>query len=143
MIPHIDKSTIFESLQAAIDAVYGCEECLAHAWHKGQSKQKYNGGPLKKITLCCNHCERPWPTHSLSIDPSDHRKGKSIQIDCPAHVNLSCAGGPWHITKAVWQHNHDQEIPPGGKAPRPPTQTQHNVVARFSSANVRGMSAVE
>ncbi|KAF5378116.1 hypothetical protein D9615_007548 [Tricholomella constricta] len=132
ILGNICEGSVFSSLEEAMEAIYASEERLGHIWRKGQSKCKHGTTVLKKMTLRCNHCHQYRPVHSLSIDPSDHRAGKTIKTECPAHVNLSCRDTMWHVTKAVWEHNHKREIPPGGRIRRPPTQAQRDIVEQFS-----------
>ena len=124
--------SVYDSMEAARDAVYAREIKLGHVWRMGQSKRSADG-TIKKVTLRCNHYQHHIPTHLESIDPSDHRKGKTIKTECLAHVNVNrIQGGLWHITTVAWEHNHQREVPIGGIVSRPPTQAQRELVAKFS-----------
>ncbi|KAG0706373.1 hypothetical protein DFH29DRAFT_760743, partial [Suillus ampliporus] len=56
----------------------------------------------------CNHYYQHEPTHSRAIDPSDHQRGKTIKMDCNAHVNLNLIHGLtlWQVTLVDRDHNH-------------------------------------
>lgn len=127
--------SVYGSLQDAEDEVFERERRLGHTWKKAQMKRDPDSGSIKKQTLRCNHYDIHKPTHSISIDPSDHRKGKTIKTGCLAHVNVNLSNGLWRITLVQWDHNHAPQIPPGGTAPRPPTKAQRDVVAQFSAQN--------
>jgi len=75
--------SIYPSLEAAQEAIYAQENRLGHVWRRGQGT-KHSNGSQKKMTFRCNHYHHPTPTHSGLIDPSDHRKGKSIKTNCMA-----------------------------------------------------------
>jgi hypothetical protein len=75
-------------LEAAQDAIYAQENCLGHVWHRGQ-ETKSSDGSQKKMTFRCNHYHHPTPSHSHSIDISDHHRGKSIKTNCMAHINVN------------------------------------------------------
>lgn len=121
----------FHSWEEGKVAIFAREERLGHKWRIGQSKKLE--GSRKKVTLRCNHYYHHRPTHSNAIDPSDHRRGKTIKTNCTAHVNLNrIANSIWHVTFIDWTHNHDREIPPGGFVPRPPTREQRKTVDEFS-----------
>jgi len=77
------------------------------------------------------------PTHLATIDPSDHRKGKTIKTDCGAHVNLNQVQGTtdsWHVTTVNWAHNHDREIPKGGSALKPPMAEQQAMITELATS---------
>ena len=117
--------SIYPSLEEAQEAIYTQENCLGHVWRRSQGTKSSNGSQ-KKLTFRCNHYHHPTPTHSGSIDPSDHHKGKSIKTNCMAHVNVNRIQNStlWHITLANWDHNHEREIPLGGTIRHPPTLEQ-------------------
>ena len=85
--PHVCEDRRFSSLDEAIQAVYEEEETLGHKWVKGQTKRG-SGGEFRRITLRCNHYRLPTERHSIAIDPSNHRQGRSNKTDCKAHVNI-------------------------------------------------------
>ncbi|KAJ7435178.1 hypothetical protein FB451DRAFT_1464446, partial [Mycena latifolia] len=126
----------FQSLDAAVAAVYEQQEALGHKWVYGQSF-KTDAGTLKKRTIRCNHYRNPVSTHRGDLDPSDHRQGKTLKTNCMARVNICrVSGSPtdWYLSSVTLTHNHDREIPIGGVASRPPTKEQREVVARFSDS---------
>ena len=132
MLGKVVVGSVYNSMEAARDAVYTQEKNLGHIWRMGQSKRSADG-TIKKVTLRCNHYYHHIPSHLASIDPSDHRKGKTIKTECLAHVNVNrIQGGFWHITTVAWEHNHQREVPVGGIVSRPPTQAQRELVAKFS-----------
>ncbi|KIK53783.1 hypothetical protein GYMLUDRAFT_63562 [Collybiopsis luxurians FD-317 M1] len=113
-------SRVFPSWEAAKSALFMAEEKLGHIWKLDQSK-KDELGSLKKIIFHCHHAWKHVPVHSKLVDPSDHHCGKSIKTSCSAHVNVNrIHTNLWHLTTVNWIHNHDREIPPGGKAPMYP-----------------------
>ncbi|KAF8239475.1 hypothetical protein L208DRAFT_1236984 [Tricholoma matsutake] len=132
MLGQVLMGSVYNSMEAARDVVYAQEKKLGHTWQMGQSKCSPDGA-IKKVTLCCNHYYHHIPSHLASIDPSDHRQGKTIKTECFAHVNVNhMQGGLWHITTVAWEHNHQQEVPVGGIVSCPPTQAQHELVAKIS-----------
>lgn len=81
-----------------------------------------------------HHYQEHQPTHSLEVDPSDHRQGKSAKTGCTAHINLvHQPSGVWLVTVVDLNHNHDCQLPPGGIAPRPASQAQRDLVNQYSS----------
>lgn len=134
VIGDINIGTSYSSFEEGQKAVYDLEASRGHIWRIGQTK-KVNDAP-KRITLRCNHYYRHTPAHLHTIDPSDHREGKTIKTDCMAHVNLSRrVDGTWHVSMTDWKHNHPPQLPPNGSIPRPPTKHQRAVVAQFSGGS--------
>jgi hypothetical protein len=133
VVPEIKAGLIFRTIEDAREAVFAHQEKLGHRWKVAQSKRGQDGSQ-RKFTFRCNHYYRHKSTHLSHIDPSDHRKGKTIKTDCNARVNINCVRGLWDITLAELNHNHDPELPPGAFAPRCPTAEQKDVVQRLSSA---------
>jgi hypothetical protein len=131
--------SVFESIEEAQRCIYAREANRGHRWRRGQSKKVDSASAmqLKKLTLRCNHYYQHKPTHLMAIDPSDHRKGKTIKTGCGAHVNLNLTHGStlWQVTLVDWEHNHPREIPPGGSIMRPPTVAQRQVVSEFATTN--------
>ncbi|TFK33807.1 hypothetical protein BDQ12DRAFT_657551, partial [Crucibulum laeve] len=119
--------SFFKSLDEAQDAIYRQEDILGHKWIKNQSKFDTHG--LKKVTFRCNRHSFYEPCHLMTIDPSDHRQGKTSKTGCTAHVNVCRNSGGWHVTTAFWEHNHERAIPVGGTATRPPTKIQRTAIA--------------
>ncbi|KAJ6502044.1 hypothetical protein C8R45DRAFT_791938, partial [Mycena sanguinolenta] len=120
--------------------VYALEARRGHIWRVAQTKKVNN--VAKRITLRCNHYYRHTPTHLSTIDPSDHRHGKTIKTDCMAHVNLtrSAADRTWHVSLTNWKHNHASQLPPGGSIPRRPTEAQRELVAKYATSNTSNFS---
>ncbi|KAG2093883.1 uncharacterized protein F5147DRAFT_525064, partial [Suillus discolor] len=134
----IAVGSVFESIEEAQRCIYAREANCRHRWRRGQSKHVGDSAvQLKKLTLRCNHYHQHEPTHSMAIDSSDHRRGKTIKTGCNAHVNLNLIHGStlWQVTLTNWDHNHPREIPPGGTIVRPPTTAQHQVVSEFAMSN--------
>ena len=131
----VHVGSIYPSLEAAQEAIYAQENRLGHVWRRGQGT-KHSNGSQKKMTFRCNHYHRPTPIHSHLIDPSDHRKGKSIKTDCMAHVNVNQIRHStlWHVTFTDWNHNHEREIPIGGSIRRPATQEQRKLVTELATS---------
>lgn len=121
----------FSSLEMALKIVYEYCESRGYKFVKGQSKKAKDGGPLKKRTLRCSAYREPAYSHSLKVDPADHRNGRSAKTNCQAHVNLNRTLGTdvWTLTTADWAHNCTPTIPIGGKAQRPPTEEDKKIVA--------------
>ena len=131
----VHVGSIYPSLEAAQEAIYAQENRLGHVWRRAQGT-KHSNGSQKKMTFRCNHYHHPTPTHLHSIDPSDHRKGKSIKTNCMAHVNVNQIrhSSLWHVTFTNWNHNHEREIPIGGSIRRPATQEQRKLVTELATS---------
>ncbi|KAF5383675.1 hypothetical protein D9615_003671 [Tricholomella constricta] len=127
--------SVFDSLEEAQAAIYAREEQLGHRWWMAQSKSDAQGN-RKKMTFRCNHYAQHIPTHSTLIDPSDHRKGKSIRTGCRAHVNVNRVvhSSLWSVTTASWDHNHPREVPEGAPIRRRPTMEQKATVSQLSTS---------
>lgn len=140
IVGDINIGQTYNSFKEGQDAIYALESRRGHIWRIGQTKT-VNDVP-KRITLRCNHYYRHKPTHLPTIDPSDHRRGKTIKTDCMAHVNLSrsAADGTWHVSMTDWKHNHPPQLPCGGSIPRPPTKGQRELVATFANSNTSNFS---
>jgi len=124
--------SVFCSSDEAQKAVFTSQEQLGHRWHIAQSKQAPDGSQ-RKIIFQCNHYYRHKPVHLQSIDPSNHREGKSIKTDCDAHVNIiRQANGLWNVSVVSWIHNHPPELPLGTSDPLRPTQAQKGFVENFT-----------
>ena len=133
----------FASLDDAIEAVYAEEESLGHKWVKGQTKRG-SGGEVRRITLRCNHYRLPTEQHSTTIDPSNHRQGKSNKTNCKAHVNVirDLESSQWVLNVPNWAHNHPPEIPSGGHASRPPTKAIRAAITAIASTTNIGRANV-
>ncbi|KAF8876527.1 hypothetical protein CPB84DRAFT_1852938 [Gymnopilus junonius] len=131
----IKINSIFNSLEDAQAAIYAQEERLGHIWRRAQSKSDDNG-VIKKMTFRCNHYDDHKPVHSIKIDPSDHREGKSIRTGCKAHVNVNriSASNMWHITLINWDHNHSPAIPDGAPIHCHPTIEQRQIVSGLATS---------
>jgi hypothetical protein len=126
--------SVYSSLEAAKGAVYGREELRGHVWRVAQSKRDDNTRQQRKVTLRCNHYSTHNPVHSITIDPSDHREGKSVKTDCNARVNVNRrADGLWYLTTVVFEHNHPPQLADGARRQRPPSDAQKAVVRQFAS----------
>ncbi|KIJ10861.1 hypothetical protein PAXINDRAFT_85394, partial [Paxillus involutus ATCC 200175] len=134
--PDVKVGSTFGSLEEAQLAIYAREERHGHCWRRGQSKKVKNTSELKRLILRCNHYANYIPSHSPSIDPSDHRTGKTIKTNCTVHANLNRITGAsmWQVTLLDWDHNHPPEIPPGGIVARPPSKEQRNIVTEYSGS---------
>ena len=81
-----------------------------------------------------------------SIDPSDHRKSKSIRTDCPARVNVTLnADGRYHFTKVELTHNHKAHFSDQLPEYRRPTEEQKNLVQQLApipNLDRRGIQAI-
>jgi len=132
----VQVGSMYQSLVTAQEAIYAQENHLGHVWRRGQGT-KSNNGSQKKMTFHCNHYHHPTPTHSAWIDPSDHRKGKSIKTNCMAHVNVNQIQHStlWHVTLANWDHNHEWEIPVGSTIHCPATLEQRKVVVELATSS--------
>jgi hypothetical protein len=120
--------SVFSSLLEAKDAVFVREEVRGHIWRVGQSKRD-DSNEQRKVTFRCNHYYSHQPVHSIAVDPSDHREGKSVKTECNAHVNVNRrADGLWYLTTVIFEHNHPPQLVNGAKAQRPPTDAQHQTV---------------
>ena len=141
--PHICEDQQFASLNDAVEAVYTEEESFGHKWVKGQTKRG-SGGDIRRITLRCNHYRLPTECYSTSIDPSNHRQGKSSKTDCKAHVNIirDLESGQWMFNVPNWAHNHPPDIPSGGHASRPPTKAIRAAITAITSTTNIGRSDV-
>jgi hypothetical protein len=131
--PPPEIGTIFHSFEEAVDTIYAYEESQGYKFVKGQSKKGTDGGPAKKYTLRCSCYRGPVHTHSLKIDPADHREGRSMKTNCQARANLNRQHGSsfWTLTSAQWTHNCQHSIPSGGSAQRPPSAAQKQAVSNI------------
>lgn len=127
-------NSTFRSWTEARDAVYDDQERVGHKFRIAQSRRDASGA-RKKVTLRCNHYHHHTPTHSIDIDPSGYRNGRSMKTDCMAHVNINRIEGStlWRVTLFDIVHNHGREIPVGGRATRPPTKAQRDVVSQLAN----------
>ncbi|KAF8813320.1 hypothetical protein BYT27DRAFT_7081530, partial [Phlegmacium glaucopus] len=127
--------SVYETLDEAVDAIFKQELALGHVWRRGQSYDDAHGR-RKKLTLRCNHYQKPDPVHINFIDPADHRTTKSRRTNCDAHVNINRLqhSDCYHITTIVRDHNHPPEIPHGGLARRPATLKQKELVAELATS---------
>jgi hypothetical protein len=107
----------------------------------GQSRVD-NHGIRKKITLRCNRYYHAVPVHSHTIDPSDHRRSKSIKTECMAHVNVNRIenSSRYHITLAHWDHNHPSEIPEGAPVRRLATEAEKNEISHLATTSTQTFS---
>lgn len=127
---------VYANLDAAKLAIYTWQELNGHKWRVAQSKKSVDGGPRKKIMLRCDHYYTYRPKHDLTIDPSDHRQGRTIKTDCDARVNLSRIPNTdqYTLSYANFTHNHERSIPEGGRAARPPTDAERATVKQFTQS---------
>ncbi|KAJ7713988.1 hypothetical protein B0H16DRAFT_1340950, partial [Mycena metata] len=124
----------YDTVDDGIAAVFDWQAALGYKWILAQSHKNENG-VLRKRVVRCNRYRDPTQTHDMDIDPADHQQGRSGRTGCKAHVNLCLMSGPlqrYYISVVDAAHNHDPPIPPGGQVPRPPTEQQRAVVARFA-----------
>ncbi|KAF8956369.1 hypothetical protein BDZ97DRAFT_1671718, partial [Flammula alnicola] len=129
--------SIYKTLDDAKNAIFAREERLGYNWKTAQSAKDAHGN-LKKTTFRCNHYSTHKPAHSVDIDPSDHRTGKSMKTDCMAHVNVNRVRGSshlWSITLVEWDHNHPRPIPEGAPIRRPPTKEQKDAISRLATSS--------
>lgn len=126
--------SMFESLEEAHNAVFEAEERNGHKWVIGQTYHKHHR--MTKQTLRCNRQGNHNLTHDQTIDPSDHRQGKSMKTGCTVHVNILCDGpGLFCVSLVDFTHNHDHSIPSGGVAARPPTSSQQEFISKLSTVS--------
>lgn len=133
----ITIGTVFSTMDEAQRCIYAREANRGHRWRRGQSK-RFGNDPMaqfRKITLRCNHYHEHTPHHLSDIDPSDHRRGKTIKTNCFARVNLNriLDTNQWKVTLTHWDHNHAREFPPGSVVTRPPTKEQRETVAGLAT----------
>lgn len=130
----IAEDDVFDSLDDAIHAIQKEGESEGYVFRRGQSKLEADGTTIKRLTLRCQNYGVSAERHNLAIHPADHRSGKTIKTNCYAHFNISRI--PWstsyRISVVDRHHNHPRVLPPGGKARKPPTQTQKDLVNKFS-----------
>ncbi|KAG6913331.1 hypothetical protein DXG01_007639, partial [Tephrocybe rancida] len=134
----IRVGSIHESLDAAKEAIYQQEQRIGHVWRIGQSRKDGNS-QVKKVIFRCNRYAEPKPVHSIKIDPSDYRKGKSGQPGCMAHVNVTCIphSSQWNISLVDLEHNHP---PVGGPIRRRPTVEQKKIVSQLATSSSQKFS---
>ncbi|KAG0693357.1 hypothetical protein DFH29DRAFT_816387, partial [Suillus ampliporus] len=133
----IVMGTVFSSINEAQHCIYAREANRGHRWHRRQSK-RFGDDPtaqFRKVTLRCNHYHEHTPLHLPDIDPSNHRRGKTIKTNCFARVNLNhiLDTNQWKVTLTHWDHNHAREFPPGSVVTRPPTKEQREAVASLAT----------
>lgn len=86
------------------------------------------------MRLLCRCARGRVQQHDKSIDPSDHRKSKTIRKICSARVNIRRnAGGFYRYTSVDLNHNHPALI--DGELPvfNPPTEDQKALVQELVS----------
>jgi len=132
------KGSVFNSWEDAREAIYAREARLGHRWRIAQGKVDKHGN-RKKVTFRCNHYYRAVPVHSAAIDPSDHRRGKTIKTECFAHVNVNriASSSLYHITLTHWDHNHAREIPEGGPVRRLATVTEKIAISQLATSSTQ------
>ncbi|KZV90777.1 hypothetical protein EXIGLDRAFT_616487 [Exidia glandulosa HHB12029] len=89
----------------------------------------------KKQVLRCSAYSHYTARHRKTIDPADHRCGKTGTTGCNAHININRVGDSnvWTITTADYGHNHPRTIPIGAPALRPPTADERRIIAQFAT----------
>ena len=130
------KGSVFGSWEDAREAIYAREARLGHCWRIAQGKIDKHGN-RKKVTFRCNHYYHAVPVHSATIDPADHRHGKTIKTECFAHVNVNriTNSSLYHITLTNWDHNHTREIPEGGPIRRNPTTAEKLAISQLATSS--------
>lgn len=130
--PALDR--LYDSCQDAQTALYVFEQGRGHIWCKGQSLNYPDSG-LKKLTFRCKCYRKANPTHNKSLDPSQHREGKSAKTDCPAHVNVNYNKtlGSWRMTTCNLDHNHPPALPTGAKPRVPASTKQKDIICNLAT----------
>ncbi|KAF8802885.1 hypothetical protein BYT27DRAFT_7004133, partial [Phlegmacium glaucopus] len=126
--------SVYHSIDEAEVAIYAREEALGYRWKRAQV-EKDDYGQLKKRTFRCNCYYHHTPIHTVGIDPSDHRQGKTIKTGCKAHVNVNRKGSQWVITLVSWDHNHPRQIPEGAPIRRQPTKVQKEIISKLATSS--------
>ncbi|KAJ7602403.1 hypothetical protein DFH06DRAFT_954284, partial [Mycena polygramma] len=130
----IVEGRTYDTEQSAIDDIFYHEEQRGHKWALAQ-RDPDTSGQTKKRTVRCNHYRAPQNSrHSILLDPSDYRQGKTIRTNCMARVNInrSAGTGLWRLTTVDLVHNHARQIPEGGAASRAPNQHHQDIVKNFT-----------
>jgi hypothetical protein len=141
--------TIFESIDLAKETIYAYQEEKGFKFVHGQSK-KTRAGILRKLILRCTSAGPPRHTHEPTIDPADHRQGRTVRTGCGALANLNREGttAQFFLSSAIWEHNHSG-LPEGGKVLRPPTEQQKRLIAnlvdkgRFQRKQLRNVLSLD
>lgn len=125
---------VFASLKVAVDTVYDQQQVQGYKFRRSQLKRD-ESGQRKKQVLRCSCYQKHNPTHLDTIDPADHRRGKSVRTDCTARVNINRVGASdlWTITTVDLKHNHARTIPPGATALRPPSTQERELVEHYAN----------
>ncbi|KAG6809356.1 hypothetical protein H0H92_000578 [Tricholoma furcatifolium] len=63
--------SVYESLDAARDAIFQSEERMGYTWRTGQSRKDMNS-QLRKVIFRCNCYAEHKPVRSLNVDPSEY-----------------------------------------------------------------------
>jgi hypothetical protein len=134
----VRKGSVFTTWEDARDAVYAREARLGHRWRIAQGKIDKHGN-RKKVTFRCNHYYHAIPVHSPTLDPADHRHGKTIKTQCSAHVNVNriASSSFYHITLTHWDHNHPREVPEGAPIPRLPTTVEKSEISKLATSSTQ------
>ena len=130
-LARIQVHDFFRTLNEVRDAIFAQEEPLGHKWIKNQTKLRRDG-TAGHVTFRCNRQSHHLPKHNMSLDPSDHRRGRSVRVGCQAHVNVCQNAGGWHVTVADFEHNHGRLVPAGGRVTRPPTKEQQAIISDYA-----------
>lgn len=126
---------VFNSWEAAQNAVYAREARIGFQWRIGQGKLD-SGGHRKKVTFRCRQYYHTSATHGVHLDPSDFRQGKSIRTGCEARVNINRVQNTtnlWRVTFTQWKHNHPRAIPEGGSIQRPATADEKKTITQLAT----------
>ncbi|KAK7014692.1 hypothetical protein R3P38DRAFT_3205654 [Favolaschia claudopus] len=73
------SADIYESYKEAEQAVFRHQESLGYKYSyiRSQLRLDENSGQARRRTLRCNRYKDAEETHQITVDPADHRKGKS------------------------------------------------------------------
>ncbi|KAF6755021.1 hypothetical protein DFP72DRAFT_751269, partial [Ephemerocybe angulata] len=135
--PPIELNRFYDSWQDAQAALEAAQLKLGHEWVTGQGNS-YADGNKKKVTFRCKCYRRRTPVHDQTLDPSQHRQGKTAKTDCMAHVNVNYQKtlGCWRITTCDLEHNHPPLLPEGAR-PRPRPSEKQKGILRTLATNVQ------
>lgn len=132
-VGRLTEGDSYNTLDEAIKAVQQDGETSGFKMRQGQSFQDDSG--WKKVTMRCSSYQGGPERHRLSIHPGNRRRGKTIRTECMAHININRVKGSsrYYLSLVDTHHNHPPVIPVSGKAQRPPTAKQREIVTTYAT----------
>jgi hypothetical protein len=132
-----DIGSSWPTLEEAEAAI--CLEMERHGNRFRRSQSKRGPAGIKKLTLRCSCYGSYVPVHKLSVDPAEHREGRTGKTGCSAHININGSPlGGYSVTTIELDHNHPPTIPKGSFAVRPATAEQKALIGKLAQRGTFG-----